>query len=480
MAYLGPEPYPIGNVLKLDGSNGMTGNLNFVGSGQRITGLMSGTPLGSRLTFQNSVVNMPTSFGVIPNGTGDGSSINLFSGPDPDNSGFLQMLVNSASGGQIQTAANGSGTQPNGLNFATAGAVRMSIANGNTLNFPQWGMRITGEMTNTTQSNRLLFQTNVVNGATSVGAIPNGTGNGSNFIAWGSPDAANSSYAQFALNASQNATLNFAGTGTLASTPVNFNLTMAGIAKLTVNGTSGAIGLYGHTYLQPNSGNSALSYGMFFQNGSYAPNIRSDSVLPGIEFVNGNNTAIIAQIAEVSGYGSFASQTAVFGTINGAFNNYKMSIYNYGPNYGSAIYLQPKVDNAVAIVFTNAAATAVGSISTSASATTYTTTSDYRLKTNVQNLDGSLERILQCRPVSFNWISSGKPARGFIAHELQEVEPDAVTGVKDEMKDTPDGRMVPDYQGADNSFLVPDLVATVQQLIARVLALESALAAKGV
>jgi len=84
---------------------------------------------------------------------------------------------------------------------------------------------------------------------------------------------------------------------------------------------------------------------------------------------------------------------------------------------------------------------------------------------------------MQCRPVSFTWKATGAPGRGFIAHELEDVEPDAVTGQKDAMMPDlmdPEGPLVPDYQGVDNSYLIPDLVATVQGLLARVAELESA------
>lgn len=126
----------------------------------------------------------------------------------------------------------------------------------------------------------------------------------------------------------------------------------------------------------------------------------------------------------------------------------------------------------------------VGSVSSSASATSYNTTSDYRLKENIEDLTGGLDRVLQMRPVAFDWKASGASARGFIAHELEPIEPDAVTGVKDAMmqdRGNPEGPEVPAYQQVDLSFCIPDMVAALKELksqldaaLARVAALESA------
>lgn len=118
----------------------------------------------------------------------------------------------------------------------------------------------------------------------------------------------------------------------------------------------------------------------------------------------------------------------------------------------------------------------VGTISSSGSGTTYGTSSDYRLKENVQPMTGALATVVQLNPVTYTWISTGLPGEGFIAHELQEVVPDAVTGTKDELY--PDGK--PRYQNVDASFIVATLTAAIQEqqtlindLTARIVALET-------
>lgn len=107
--------------------------------------------------------------------------------------------------------------------------------------------------------------------------------------------------------------------------------------------------------------------------------------------------------------------------------------------------------------------------STQALTTTYATTSDYRSKTDLGNLNptDSLVTVNALRPIFFrmNEAPEGSEVqRGFIAHELQALVPTAVVGKKDEMMKGPDGKDVPRYQGVDMGRIVPDLVAAVQRL----------------
>jgi hypothetical protein len=112
----------------------------------------------------------------------------------------------------------------------------------------------------------------------------------------------------------------------------------------------------------------------------------------------------------------------------------------------------------------------VGRISTSGSATSYVTSSDYRLKENIIPLSDSISRINQLKPSRFNFIEEpGKVVDGFIAHEVQDIVPEAIVGEKDEVDE--EGGIIP--QGIDQAKLVPLLVAAVQELEARVKELEN-------
>ena len=166
----------------------------------------------------------------------------------------------------------------------------------------------------------------------------------------------------------------------------------------------------------------------------------------------------------------------------------------------------------------------VGNITTDGSATAFNTSSDYRLKEDVQPMSGATDRLKELKPVNFAWKADGSRVDGFLAHEAQEVVPESVTGAKDAMMteeyevspavyedvvipaveaveaeydeegnvvveaveaqeerteqrlvtETVMGeREVPDYQGIDQAKLVPLLVATIQELEARITALES-------
>jgi hypothetical protein len=114
--------------------------------------------------------------------------------------------------------------------------------------------------------------------------------------------------------------------------------------------------------------------------------------------------------------------------------------------------------------------TEVGSIDVTTTATAYSTSSDYRLKENPTPMTGALDVVAALKPVDFTWKFDGSIGRGFIAHELQAVAPEAVTGEKDAV----DAEGKPEYQGVDAAKLVPYLVAAVQELKARVEALEAA------
>ena len=107
----------------------------------------------------------------------------------------------------------------------------------------------------------------------------------------------------------------------------------------------------------------------------------------------------------------------------------------------------------------NASNTTIGSINNNGSTTSFTTTSDYRLKENIQPMTEALAKVSALKPCTYTWKESGFDSQGFIAHELQAVVPDAVVGVKDAVD--ADGNPV--YQGIDTSFLVATLTAAIQE-----------------
>ena len=101
-------------------------------------------------------------------------------------------------------------------------------------------------------------------------------------------------------------------------------------------------------------------------------------------------------------------------------------------------------------------------------ASAFNITSDYRLKENEVPLTEASSRIKKLKPIRFNYISSENTVDGFLAHEVGEVIPEAVTGEKDAVRE--DGSN--ELQGLDLSKIVPLLTAALQETITKIEQLE--------
>ena len=159
--------------------------------------------------------------------------------------------------------------------------------------------------------------------------------------------------------------------------------------------------------------------------------------------------------------------------------------YFTGTNNGDAPYSNAPIvlqntsnnTNVTVIQFKAYDGTFSGSISTRKAVTTYSTSSDYRLKENVVAIDDGIARVKQLNPSRFNFtFESETTVDGFLAHEAQAVVPEAVIGTKDEVDD--EGNPV--YQGIDQSKLVPLLTAALQEAIAKIETLEQRLTDAGI
>ena len=125
--------------------------------------------------------------------------------------------------------------------------------------------------------------------------------------------------------------------------------------------------------------------------------------------------------------------------------------------------------SALALSFRKAGST-VGSIRVSSSGTSYLTTSDYRLKVDVTEIENALSRLNKLKPKCFSFLSEPEHrVDGFLAHEVQDVVPEAVYGEKDAVD--AQNNIVP--QTIDLSRLVPLLVASVIELSTRLEAIET-------
>jgi hypothetical protein len=110
------------------------------------------------------------------------------------------------------------------------------------------------------------------------------------------------------------------------------------------------------------------------------------------------------------------------------------------------------------IRFLNSSSVISGNIGVTGTTTYYNTSSDYRLKEDVQPMVGASDRVLSLKPCNFAWKVDGSRVDGFLAHEAQAVVPEAVTGEKDGEE----------MQAIDQSKLVPLLTAALQEALTEI------------
>ena len=190
-----------------------------------------------------------------------------------------------------------------------------------------------------------------------------------------------------------------------------------------------------------------------------------------IPFCNGTNTWANTQTfndssaIRVSGGTASTTGRVIIGDVSAGNNAATVGIETITTSTAARFHMSFKNGNGI-----------VGSISTNASATAFNTSSDYRLKENIQPISNASHRVSLLNPVRFNWISDpgGPVVDGFIAHEVQSVVPEAITGQKDEVNPE-DGK--PLFQGIDQSKLVPLLAAALKEAIGEIANLKARVSA---
>ena len=263
------------------------------------------------------------------------------------------------------------------------------------------------------------------------------------------------------------------------------------MAQITLNSTG--VASNGALVLQSNGTTAAVtinsSQGVEFNAGSAA--------LPAITTTGDTNTGIFFPAADTIAFSEGGVEAARFdssgnllvgttsslATLAGATN---ASGFIYGTT--DALVLATNNSNANLIINRTNSNTAgrvlsvryngseVGSISLTASTTAFNTSSDYRLKNTIAPMTGALDKVALLKPVTYKWNVDESDGQGFLAHELQEVCPLAVTGTKDAVNE--DGSIK--SQGVDYSKIVALLTASIQEqqalitsLTARITALEN-------
>ena len=109
------------------------------------------------------------------------------------------------------------------------------------LTFTGTGQRITGDFSNATVANRVMFQNSVTNGNTTIFAIPNGTGTTAYWAVCGNSDPTNAATGQFYIDGN-GVSVRSAITGTGTYLPLTFYT--GGSEKMRID-TSGSVGIGG-------------------------------------------------------------------------------------------------------------------------------------------------------------------------------------------------------------------------------------------
>jgi hypothetical protein len=286
----------------------------------------------------------------------------------------------------------------------------------------------------------------------------------------------------FRTNSTERMRINSSGNVGIGTSSPNYNLDVrpgtasiinVGVASAYGNtGTLGFLGNRSSIYSEVTGGgygNTDLRFRTFYNNVVYE-RMRI--------YENGD--------VEVGGHGGVDNRLLVGPSMTSAVGDGRINVQDRGNILASWYY----------------GTTKVGSITTNASSTSYNTSSDYRLKEDWQPMSGSIDRVKSLNPVNFAWKVDGTRVDGFLAHEAQEVVPEAVHGTKDavtaygnitdaegtviqedviEPKTLEEGQTwtkvedKPVYQGIDQSKLVPLLTAALQEAVAKIESLEARL-----
>ena len=436
-------------------------------------------------------------------GMNDGSNLRISSGLIVDGALSATGIISSTAGGEIPLRISGGGTGAQVLRVQTTGGdyffgaersagnyfivgstgydtiirgpsgIAFSANNGNNMQMrlSSTGLAVTGALTVASSGNTESSVTSSA-GTPAFTLIPSGSGI-QPIIAYKTSSGAALRFgtvtgAGLAGFASQ-MVLDATGLGIGASNPAG---------KLDIQSASG-------------SGNSVYMRGGTYSDIAYATGIRflqpastsnsnrqfrftsgdSSLTIQGIDGA-GTDTSDTKLILQSSGGNVLVGTTSAGTNLKGlqASNTTSTQWPLYTTAVDRGLIVVMSASDGIASYFITNSTTNVGSITCTSTATAYNTASDYRRKSNVQDLTGSCTFIDALKPRTFDW-DSGEKGIGFIAHEFAEVSPSSVTGEKDAVDS--DGKPVYQAMQASSAEVIANLVAELQSLRQRVAALES-------
>lgn len=426
-----------------------------------------------------------------------------------DGSGVLSWIntPSSGGGGSVDSVNTTDGTFVNLTpNSATTGAVTVTAdlsatgTAGNTTFLRgdnQWAVPVG---TTYSAGTGLVLNGTTFSLATGAALTNLGGGSGTTFLrkdgTWATPDDANTNIANSNLQLDNNRNLDLSN-GNAADYGLTFISTLGGVSKNLfkfdqIGGTSPRFTV-GHTesayegYIVLEGNGSNRTGILRFENaaGTYYTSIKAPTTfgansniaytLPNLQgssnSVLSNNGSGTLSWTTTSEPTEITSSTAVNST---TFANtpFTFANTNGGSGIGAPVAVQVASQYGNKHISFYLGTTFSGGINQSGSNTVnYATSSDYRLKENVVEMTGAVNRVKQLNPSRFNFIADG-PSRtvdGFLAHEVSNIVPEAITGSKDAVD--AEGNIIP--QGIDQSKLVPLLVGAIKELTARIEALEA-------
>ena len=378
-------------------------------------------------------------------------------------------ITNTASSGYTAIYANGGGIYLGG----SASTNHLSIVSSGAATFSNYvtATRFLVTPNGTSQVYNIVDASNTYAGSYTIQAGGGSSGYGGSFTMWGHSHASRAGYASAGISASSGGrftVMNQAiGNGTdlfsvCSSGNVLINTTADNGYKLEVQTSSTSAGLWVQT------GGTTGSYTIAdFRTGT---NLSAFSIKGNGDLYAANNAAFFfgsSALTYIAG-GNTGMSFAVNGRASSMTLNSDGTVCigrttapssSYTAAFQEAIAMYITANGNNMINWFNASGTYVSSIVINSSTVMYNTVSDYRLKEDLKSFKG-LDLVSKINVYDYKWKSDGTRMYGVVAHELQEVLPDAVSGFKDAVN--PDGSIK--NQGVDYSKIVPVMVQAIKDL----------------
>ena len=451
----------------------MTGNINFSGPGLRITGDFSSAPPSVLTAFQTNVANGATLVGAIPLGTSTDSQLRAYNSSNPD---AASMIFIGASNGITFLMSDRTGAAPYlPLTFNTGGAERFRLAaNAN---------RFQADFSTTTESLKFSFQTSVLNGASAMHLLPNGTSTVSTFRVWDSSNPDVGSNLQLFIDG-VTATISSAQTASAPFLPMVFQT--GGAERMRISPVDPAVMINTTSYSASGAGFGQLTLGGttgglldFQKNGALVGRIGTDATTYVIQVIDITYPLVTlvggAERMRIEGAGNIVMGGGASVLNNGILSIYGSVVAQRAPSAAAGKFWNaPYVDVANSLLFVNQGNTGV--ILTDG-ATAWAANSDERLKDIIEPITNARAKVKMLRSVigKYKTDEAGVRRPFLIAQDLLNALPEVISYSR-----LPFSEDETEYMSVEYANTVPLLVAAfneqedfIASLVERITALEN-------